>query len=154
TIVATWSIFDKGVSRALAADATRAALTMDRALARIAADSTFPHWYSRLCDRRWRFAVSRLAVTAKPMNRPVLLRLSVRSRLGMPVVGGFSSLRLESIARPLLLGWLWLRFRPMSLWALSRTAFARYRERRRNAGQERAERVPERSGQPATSHIE
>jgi len=148
-VVATWSIFDKGVSRAMAADATRAALTIDRALTRIAADSAFPHWYSGLCDRRWRFAISRLAVIAKPMNRPVLLRLGVRSRFGRTVLGAISSLRLEAMARPLLLGWLWLRFRPMSLWALSRTAFARYWERRSKDGHERTAQPPEQSGQTA-----
>ncbi len=130
-IVATWCLFQQGLSRAMATDAVLAAAFRTRALAHIAADPAFPSWYPALFDRRWRFATSRLAVIARPVNRAVLLRMSVASRLGRGLVGAVCRLPLGSPGRLMLLGWLWLRFRPMSLVGLSMTMWARYRERSR-----------------------
>src|ERR1700730_17544890 len=70
-IVATWCVFEKGVSRTMATNAVLATQIPTRALAYIAADPAFPSWYPALFDRRWRFATSRLAVIARPINRPV-----------------------------------------------------------------------------------
>jgi glycosyltransferase involved in cell wall biosynthesis len=128
-IVATWCLFQEGLSRAMATDAVLAAEFRTQALAHIAADPAFPRWYPALFDRRWRFATSRLAVIARPVNRAVLLRMSVTSRLGRALVGAICRLPLGSAGRLMLLGWLWLRFRPMSLVGLSMTTWARYRER-------------------------
>jgi glycosyltransferase involved in cell wall biosynthesis len=130
-IVATWCIFAEGVSRTMATNAVLATQITTRALAHIAADPAFPSWYLALFDRRWRFATSRLAVIAHPVNRPVLLQMSVQSGLGRSLLGAICRLPLGEAGRVMLLGWLWLRFRPVSLVGLSMTMWARYRERRK-----------------------
>jgi hypothetical protein len=68
----------------------------------------------------------------------VLLRLSVQSGIGRALLGAISRLALGRAGRLLLLGWLWLRFRPMSLAALSKTIWARYWERQRTGGRAQA----------------
>jgi glycosyltransferase involved in cell wall biosynthesis len=130
-IVATWCIFQEGLSRTTATNARPAIRAMTRALAHIAADPVFPGWYPALFDRRWRFATSRLAVMARPINRPVLLQLSVQSHIGRTLLGAVCRAAVGRPGRLVLLGWLWLRFQPVSLAALSRTVWARYWERRR-----------------------
>jgi glycosyltransferase involved in cell wall biosynthesis len=137
-IVATWCIFEEGLSRSTAAHPEQAIHVMAQALAHITADPVFPRWYPPLFERRWRFATSRLAVMARPINRPVLLRLSVQSGIGRGLLGAISRLALGRAGRVLLLGWLWLRLRPMSLAALSKTIWARYWERQRTDGRAHA----------------
>jgi hypothetical protein len=130
-IVATWCVFEEGLSRTIATNAALATRLTAQAVAHIAADPAFPSWYPALFDRRWRFATSRLAVIARPVNRPVLLQMSVQSRIGRALLGAICLLPLGEAGRLLLLGWLWLRFRPVSLVRLSKTICARYWERRK-----------------------
>jgi len=128
-IVATWCIFEKGLSRTTATDPDQGIQAMARALAHIAGDPTFPSWYPGLLDRRWRFAMSRIAVEARPVNRPVLLALNAKSPAARLLLVAFCRVPMGTVGRLFLLGLLWLRFRPMSLIALSRTAVARYWKR-------------------------
>jgi glycosyltransferase involved in cell wall biosynthesis len=151
-IVATWCIFEESFSRTTAANAAEATRVMVQAVAHIAADPVFPSWYPALFDRRLRFATSRLAVLARPINRPVLLQLSVQSRIGRAVLGAICRLPLGPVVRPLLLGWLWLRFRPVSLMGLSKTVCARYWERRGTGGREPASPPLDRSKPGNPSH--
>jgi len=51
--VATWCIFEEGLSRTTAADPQQAVRAMARALAHIAANPIFPRWYPALFERRW-----------------------------------------------------------------------------------------------------
>jgi len=143
-IVATWCIFEQGLSRTIATDAVLATRMMSQALAHIAADSAFPRWYPALFARRWRFATSRLAVIVRPVNRPVLLQMGAQSRTGRALLGAICRLPLGAAGRLLLLGWLWLRFRPVSLIWLSRTICARYWERR-TADRSHPSAAPDRS---------
>ena len=144
-IVATWCVFEEGLSRTTATNPEQAIRAMAGALAHFAADPVFPGWYPALFDRRWRFATSRLAVMARPVNRPVLLRLSVQSGIGRALLGAISGLALGRAGRLLLLGWLWLRFRPMSLAALSKTIWARYWGRQATGGRAHASSPIDRS---------
>jgi glycosyltransferase involved in cell wall biosynthesis len=130
-IVATWCVFAEGLSRTTMTNATLATRIMAQALAHIAADPAFPRWYPALLKRRWRFATSRLAVIARPINRPVLLQMSAQSRIGAALLGAIIRLPLGAAGRLVLLGWLWLRFRPVSLVGLAKTIWARYWERRK-----------------------
>jgi hypothetical protein len=57
--------------------------------------------------------------------------MSVQSGPGRALLGAICRLPLGQAGRLLLLGWLWLRFRPVSLMGLSTTIWARYWERRR-----------------------
>lgn len=134
--VATWCIFEHGLSRTTSTDADQALSAMGQAVARMISDPVFPPWYPDLFDRRWRFAMARLAVLARPINQPLLLRLSVQSPLGRTILGAICRLPLGRIGRLPLLAWLWLRYRPLSLIALSGTALARYwkHARRRSDG--------------------
>jgi hypothetical protein len=129
-IVATWCVFEESYSRTTAANAAEATRVMDQARALMAAEPVFPSWYPALFDRRMRFATARLAVIARPINRPVLQQLSGQTRIGRAVLGAICRLPLGPAGRPLLLGWLWLRFRPVSLVGLLKTVCARYWERR------------------------
>jgi len=151
-IVATWCIFEESYSRTTATNAAEATRVRVQALAHIAADPVFPSWYKALFDRRLRFATLRLAVTARPINRPMLLQLSVQSGIGRAVLGAICRLPLGWAVRPLLLGWLWLRFRPMSLVGLSKTACTRYWGRRRTRGREHAPLPLDRSKSGNSSH--
>jgi glycosyltransferase involved in cell wall biosynthesis len=127
--VATWCIFEHGLSRTTSSDPEQALPAMEKAVARMIADPAFPRWYPALFDRRWRFAMLRLAVLAQPVNLPVLLRLSVTSTFGRGILGVVCRLPRGPSMRLPLLAWLWLRFRPVGLIALSGTAWARYWER-------------------------
>ena len=151
-IVATWCVFEKSYSRTTAANAAEATRVRVQALAHIAADPVFPSWYKALFDRRLRFATLRLAVIARPINRPVLLQLSVQSPVRRAVLGAICRVPLGPVVRPLLLGWLWLRFRPVSLIGLSKTVCARYWERRGTRGREHASFSLDRSKPGNSSH--
>jgi hypothetical protein len=151
-IVATWCIFEQGLSRVTATNPRPAVRAMARAIAHIAADPAFPTWYPALFDRRWRFATSRLAVMARPINRAVLLQLSVQSRIGRALLGTFCQAPLGRTGRLVLLGWLWLRFQPMSLAALSKTVWARYWEQRGRGPGRRAAALLGQSNPGNSSH--
>ena len=121
--VATWRVSDASVSRRTAFDPAEARRILLTAVAHIDADPCFPPGYSKLFDRRYRFAVCRLAVNAKPMNEVVLGQMGARSRIDRFVVSTLCGLKLFHATRWLLLGWLWLRLRPFKLrsvfWSLA-----------------------------------
>src|SRR5258708_31408097 len=80
--VATWCIFEEGLSRTTATNPEQAIRAMAGALAHFAADPGFPGWYPALFDPRWRFPTSRPSLLARPVDHPVLLPLCVHSCLG------------------------------------------------------------------------
>ena len=155
-IVATWCIFEESYSRTTATNAAEATRVRVQALAHIAADPVFPSWYKALFDRRLRFATLRLAVTALVAGVApyILTRIGAEIMHVRSTSSSYWSDRplLPAPLWPLLLGWLWLRFRPMSLVGLSKTACTRYWGRRRTRGREHAPLPLDRSKSGNSSH--
>lgn len=121
----TWCVMPDSVSRRTATDTDQAKKFLHTITARIAADPVFPAWYQDLFARRWRFATSRLAVEAKPVNRALLLAMGPARGIDRAIFGFALNMATERAARLVMLAWLWLRFRPFSLIGLASTALAR-----------------------------
>jgi hypothetical protein len=120
-----WQIRATGLSRSQAADPDQGLRALATALASMRADPAFPAWYPEVFERRWRFAVSRVALKADPINSAVLQRVGARSgvdrvvlRAAVAVGGG--------IGRFAALGWLSLRGRPTSFFGLLATYLSRF----------------------------
>ncbi|HLH98927.1 MAG TPA: glycosyltransferase family 2 protein [Xanthobacteraceae bacterium] len=127
--VATWWVLADSYSRRSALDATAAWEMLEVATKRLAGDPVFPSWYAPLFGRRWRFSSSRLAVLAEPINRSVLLSMAATSPADRYVVESLLTLP-DRLARFAIMGWLWLRWRPTTLFGLARTYVARAVESR------------------------
>jgi glycosyltransferase involved in cell wall biosynthesis len=123
-VVATWVVFPDSVSRRTALDPARAQDALETVPARLAADPVFPKWYPRVFQNRWRFATSRLALEAEPINYALLSTMGVRSRLDDIVLAKLCPRLHPKGARLTALAWLWFRLRPTTLTGLVRTAMA------------------------------
>ncbi|MBO4223585.1 glycosyltransferase family A protein [Bradyrhizobium neotropicale] len=120
-----WKTSSVGLSRSSVANPDAAMLTLERALERMRADPVFPRWYPAVFERRWRFAIGRLASEARPMNRAVLMRLG-RGAIGRAVLK--RALAVDGcLGRLAALIWLTLQERPTSLLGLLRTKLSRSR---------------------------
>ena len=97
--------------------------------ARLAAESTFPAWYSGVFADRWKFATVRLAVMATPVDRELIMTMGGSSPLDRCVLRLALALPIARIARLTTLAWLWFRLRPTTLIGLARTALALRLER-------------------------
>jgi glycosyltransferase involved in cell wall biosynthesis len=121
-VLAEWRVDDSGYSRRQARDAGQALDLLGHARRAIAAEPAFPGWYGPLFERRWRFAVARLAAMAEPLDIDTLRAMVSPATLPLPAWVR----RLPcSAQRVLLLMALTLHFRPTSLSGLVTTALAR-----------------------------
>jgi glycosyltransferase involved in cell wall biosynthesis len=123
-VVATWVVFSDSVSRRTALDPMEARHALEAVPARLAADPVFPEWYARVFENRWRFATSRLALEAKPIDYPLLSSMGARSYLDRIVLAKLCPHLPNKLARLFALAWLWFRLRPTTLTGLVRTALA------------------------------
>lgn len=123
----TWRVSTTGLSRLQAANFASSMDVLSSAMSRMRADPDFPSWYPEIFERRWRFAIGRIAAGARPINRDLLVQLSSGpiDRVITAVAIGIGG----QIGRILVLAWLTLVYRPTSLAGLVRTAMARYRLR-------------------------
>ena len=128
----TWQVSPSGYSRSEAADISRSFDVMRQSIERMRADPAFPAWYPEVFERRWRFALGRLAATAQPIKKATLLQLA-RGGLARAVLNLAAGVD-GAAGRRLALAWLVLQERPMSLLAMVRTS----RFRRRRPAQSRA----------------
>lgn len=129
TTVATWCVYADSLSRTTALRVDSALQVLRIVPEKIAADPVFPDGYAQIFARRWRFAVSRLALEADPADVELARVLGARSSIDRFVIGVMSPVVSSKTARIVILAWLWLRLRPTSLIGLARTAFARRMER-------------------------
>jgi glycosyltransferase involved in cell wall biosynthesis len=123
--VLTWCIFPDSASRRTATETDLARQVIRKIEAQIAADPVFPRWYPEVFVRRWHFASSRLAVHANPVNRDLLMNMGAQNAIDRALFGHVLKVFSGQSARFFILAWLWLRFRPYSLFALGSTALAR-----------------------------
>jgi glycosyltransferase involved in cell wall biosynthesis len=123
-IVASWVVFPDSVSRRTARDLQRSKYILDTVPSLIAADSGFPSWYAAAFRDRWRFAASRLALQADPIDRAVVLELGASSAAEKAKLESILVLLPRQAARLVILAWLWYWLRPTSLTALFRTVLA------------------------------
>ncbi len=123
-VVATWVVYSDSVSRRTALDPVAARHALETVPARIAEDPAFPDWYPRMFQNRWRFATSRLAVEADPIDYPLLASMGARNGLDRALLTRLCPLLPRALARLTALGWLWFRLRPTTLTGLVRTALA------------------------------
>lgn len=128
-LVAGWRIFSDSASRQTAFDSIRAAHMLHTIPEKIASDPVFPPWYARAFRSRWRFAVSRLAVEATPINYAVLDAMAVESSLDARVLKRIRALlaRAAWLERQVTLAWLALRLRPYPLSRLIASRLSRWR---------------------------
>ena len=120
----TWRMSTTGLSRQQAANFANSMDVLASAVSRMRADPDFPSWYPEIFERRWRFAMGRIAASARPMNRDMLTRLAGTS-LGRAIMVGAATIG-GPIGRIGALAWLTLLFRPTSIVGLIRTGLARY----------------------------
>jgi glycosyltransferase involved in cell wall biosynthesis len=128
-LMATWQVFDDSFSRETASDPIETRRVLTSALAHFAEDSAFPNWYGKLFTRRLQFGIARLAASTRPMNEAVLLQSSMSSRTDRAFLSAIARLPALRPLRAIVLGWLWLRFWPMSPMLVLRSAIWRYFER-------------------------
>jgi glycosyltransferase involved in cell wall biosynthesis len=119
--MATWQIFDDSLSRETASDPAEAQRVLANALMRFARDPAFPPWYGALFRRRLQFGIARLAIATQPINHAALAQAVTGGRADRIFLSAAAHL-----PRPLLLGWLWLRFRPMNPLLVLRSAIRRH----------------------------
>ena len=122
--VATWWVLSDSYSRRNALDPASAQEMLQIATAQLARDPIFPKWYPSRFGARWRFATARLALLSEPINRALLLTMGGVRPWDRRVLTGLLTLPSRS-ARAAIMAWLWLRWRPMTLWGLARTFLAR-----------------------------
>ena len=131
SIVYVWRVFLDGISRTTALDPESAARILQTVPNWIERDPAFPEWYPHLFGRRWRFAVSHLALYNMPVNRSLLLSLGATSSFDAAIISAVLAAFPQRLARPLILSWLWMRLRPTSLLGLMSTKIQRWTERAR-----------------------
>lgn len=118
-----WKTHSAGLSRSSVADFDAAMITLNRALERMRADQVFPKWYPAVWERRWRFAIGRIAAEARPMNRAMLIGLE-RGQVSRVVLRSAVSMG-GRFGRFAALIWLTLQERPVFLPGLLRTSLSR-----------------------------
>jgi hypothetical protein len=118
-----WRASAGGLSRSQAADPVAATGMIAVALEQMRQDPVFPAWYPAVFERRWRFAIGRIAALARPMNRAMLAHLG-RGPLGRAILACAVALG-GSTGRFAALAWLSLQERPTSFSGLLRTRLAR-----------------------------
>jgi glycosyltransferase involved in cell wall biosynthesis len=123
--VAIWHIHAGGLSRTAALDHDKAIDALTRLPRLIGADRDFPAWYPELFQRRWRFAVARLVLDAKPPNKDLLAAMTPDTRVDQAVIGMLAPLLQYRTARLAVLAWLALRLRPFRLRDVAITALDR-----------------------------
>ncbi len=129
-IVACWAVYPASYSRQAASDLEQTLRFLDLIPARLAADPVFPQWYPAVFAHRWRFATSRLALEAEPIDHKRVMAMGARSQVDRAILNAIRALPGRRIARVAALVWLAIRLRPTSLIALARTALMRRIERR------------------------
>jgi glycosyltransferase involved in cell wall biosynthesis len=127
-VMLTWCIFHDSVSRKTSTEPARAQQVLEKIEAQMATDPAFPAWYRDAFIRRWHFATSRLALQDDPINRDLLITMGAQNAADRTTLNYFLNNFGRSSARALILGFLWWRFRPLSLIDLGTTALARYWE--------------------------
>jgi glycosyltransferase involved in cell wall biosynthesis len=125
TVVLTWCIFHDSVSRKTSTEPARAHQVLEKIEAQLASDPHFPAWYRDAFRRRWHFATSRLALQDDPINRDLLITMGAQNTADRTALNYILNTFGRNIARALILGFLWWRFRPLSLIDLGTTALAR-----------------------------
>ncbi len=121
----TWNIFNDSVSRKTAGELDRSKAVFNAIEKRMTADPAFPQWYWKIFVRRWRFSACRVAVQDNPINRIVLTELGAQNKADRLFLDWILQVTPGAPTRFILLVWLWLRFRPISLVKLASTAVAR-----------------------------
>jgi glycosyltransferase involved in cell wall biosynthesis len=123
-VVAAWVVFSSSVSRRTALDPAQACYALEAVPERLAADPAFPKWYPDVFRKRWRFATSRLALEAEPIDYPLLSAMAPRSGLDRIILLTICPCLPRQFARLTALAWLWFRLQPTTLTGLVRTALA------------------------------
>ncbi|QND70343.1 glycosyltransferase family 2 protein [Tardiphaga robiniae] len=118
-----WRASAGGLSRSQAADPAAAMQMIAAAQEQMRRDPVFPTWYPAVFERRWRFAIGRIAALARPMNRVMLAHLG-RGPLGRTILTSAAALG-GSVGSFTALAWLTLQERPTSFSGLLRTRLAR-----------------------------
>lgn len=113
-VVADWHIDPDGYSRKSASDPQIAFAIIDKLRMTIANDAVFPPHYADLYERRWRFAVCRLALASRPFNADILHSMGGKALPDRLVLNGLMRLRPVILSKTLILIWLTLRLRPTS----------------------------------------
>ena len=110
-LVSVWSIFSTGMSRRTALNLDRSLELLRVASAKILQDPAFPQWYAELFCKRWRFAVSRLALHARPIQVQVLLGM-LDNDLDRAVIRSLLQFSSGWFCRLTITFLLWFRLRP------------------------------------------
>jgi glycosyltransferase involved in cell wall biosynthesis len=113
TTFVLWRINPDGYSRSATSEANRAGEVIANMRRHISADPLFPSWYPELLERRWRFAVGRIAaIESRPMALDLLVNFCAENRTDRLLhrfAGGLG----QRVGPIVSLTWLFLRQRPM-----------------------------------------
>ncbi len=124
-VLVVWRVNPEGYSRSATSEARNAEQLIANMKRHVAADPLFPSWYPELLERRWRFAVGRIAaVESRPIATEVLLRFCAENRIDR-VLYRFAAVLGERVGAVVSLAWLFVRQRPMLMRDLLLTMICR-----------------------------
>jgi glycosyltransferase involved in cell wall biosynthesis len=114
-VLLTWRVNPQGYSRSATSEVETARHTIDNMRELIAADPLFPSWYPDLLERRWRFAVGRVAVSEAGSDATAVLTGFCARNQADRVIYRLASGLGRRIGNAVALGWLFLRERPLPM---------------------------------------
>jgi len=127
-VVATWNVFNEGLSRQTSAQRELAKNLLTLAGERIRNDGAFPPSYADEFVNLLRFSNARLALGSERMDFGLLEDMAARNAADRGILRLLFATLPQGWARKAALGWLVARFRPYSLVGLIRTKLSRRAE--------------------------
>jgi glycosyltransferase involved in cell wall biosynthesis len=113
SVFVIWRVNPKGYSRSATSEADKAGKVIASMVRHICADPIFPSWYPELLERRWRFAVGRIAaMESRPMATELLVSFCAQNRIDQ-LLYRFAAMLGERAGAIISLAWLFVRQRPM-----------------------------------------
>jgi len=121
-----WRISSKGLSRSAAVSAETVSGQLKVGLGHILEQNSdvFPPGYARLFERRLKFSTARIVIGNSPIDFTFLNKIVAGGQIDN-LIFNLSSIVPTALARPALLVWITLKYRPFSLTRIAATTLGR-----------------------------
>ena len=114
-VLVIWRVNPEGYSRSATSEAKNAGQLIANMKQHVAADPLFPSWYPGLLERRWRFAVGRIAaMESRPVATELLVSFCAQNQVDR-LLFRFAAALGERAGAIVSLAWLFVRQRPMHM---------------------------------------
>lgn len=128
-IAGTLCVDQNSLSRSTAHDPTTTLALLKHARSTIESEPIYPPAYGELFERRWRFAISRLAVSETSQWLDFVLKIGARNSLDRFIFCVADQIP-GKLGASIALAWLTLRLKPYATAEIFKTAVQRWRENR------------------------